>query len=180
MPDTAALQARLKHLHRSLRQPLERRLHTWQQSLDHARARLQALRPQLRLQRGGERLRALHTRLQRIGQQSLDVCRWRLQQARSTLHAHTPAHQLEPYRERVDQRRQRLQRAMHSQIQRQRGTLAAHAHALRAVSPLATLERGYAILFDADAKVVRSVASVDKGAMLNARLTDGTLLLQRR
>jgi len=45
---------------------------------------------------------------------------------------------------------------------------------LGAVSPLATLDRGYAILFESDSgRVVRSVAQVARGMALRARLADG-------
>jgi exodeoxyribonuclease VII large subunit len=52
------------------------------------------------------------------------------------------------------------------------------ARALHAVSPLATLERGYAILFDADGKVLRSTHGVAADAKLRARLADGELPLR--
>jgi exodeoxyribonuclease VII large subunit len=72
---------------------------------------------------------------------------------------------------------QRLRRAI-TQLLERRGTRLQHAgHALHAVSPLATLERGYAILFDAGDHVVRSAANVTPGTPLRARLVDGELSL---
>jgi exodeoxyribonuclease VII large subunit len=41
------------------------------------------------------------------------------------------------------------------------------------MSPRATLERGYAIVVDADGHAVTSVASVSVGDQLTARLVDG-------
>ena len=49
---------------------------------------------------------------------------------------------------------------------------------LHAVSPLATLERGYAILFDADGQVLRSAQGVAIDKRLRARLADGELPLR--
>jgi len=49
---------------------------------------------------------------------------------------------------------------------------------LHAVSPLATLERGYAIMFDGSGQVVRSARGVAIGATLRARLVDGELAVQ--
>ncbi|MEO8747844.1 MAG: exodeoxyribonuclease VII large subunit, partial [Rhodanobacter sp.] len=46
------------------------------------------------------------------------------------------------------------------------------------VSPLATLERGYAILFDGNGVLVRSVRGVTAGSALRARLADGELGLR--
>src|SRR3546814_19903316 len=50
--------------------------------------------------------------------------------------------------------------------------------ALHAMSPLATLERGYAILFDANGQVLRSVQGVLADTPLRARLADGELPLR--
>jgi len=44
---------------------------------------------------------------------------------------------------------------------------------IRALSPLATLERGYAVLQDADGRVVTSIDQVSTGARLRARVADG-------
>ncbi len=54
------------------------------------------------------------------------------------------------------------------------------ARTLNAVSPLATLQRGYTILLDRDLdSVVRSVGQVDAKTRLIARLVDGDLALLR-
>ncbi|WP_435744213.1 exodeoxyribonuclease VII large subunit [Nocardioides sp. SYSU DS0663] len=45
----------------------------------------------------------------------------------------------------------------------------------RALSPLATLERGYAVLQDADGHVVTSVTGVASGAAVSVRVADGRL-----
>ncbi len=49
---------------------------------------------------------------------------------------------------------------------------------LRALSPLATLERGYAVLTTRDGAVVRSPAAVDTGDELRARVADGVLAVR--
>ena len=49
------------------------------------------------------------------------------------------------------------------------------ARSLEAVSPLATVARGYAILRHPDGRVVRSVLDAAPGDQLDARLADGTL-----
>jgi exodeoxyribonuclease VII large subunit len=46
---------------------------------------------------------------------------------------------------------------------------------VRALSPAATLERGYAIVQDADGLVLRSIANVDPGAGISVRMADGRL-----
>jgi exodeoxyribonuclease VII large subunit len=46
------------------------------------------------------------------------------------------------------------------------------------MSPLATLQRGYAVLQDADGRVVTSVAQTQAGADLHARVSDGRIHLR--
>jgi exodeoxyribonuclease VII large subunit len=54
------------------------------------------------------------------------------------------------------------------------------ARALNAVSPLATLRRGYSILIDRDTgKVVRSVETSLRANRFSARLADGEIPLIR-
>ena len=45
----------------------------------------------------------------------------------------------------------------------------------RALSPLATLERGYAVVQDAGGAVIASVAGVADGASLSIRVADGRI-----
>jgi exodeoxyribonuclease VII large subunit len=52
------------------------------------------------------------------------------------------------------------------------------ARSLEAVSPLATVARGYAILQKTDGRVVRSQGDVVAGEWLHARLHDGVLPLR--
>jgi exodeoxyribonuclease VII large subunit len=46
---------------------------------------------------------------------------------------------------------------------------------LHTVSPLKTLERGYAIVLDADNQVVRRIAQVQSGDPITARVADGVI-----
>jgi exodeoxyribonuclease VII large subunit len=47
--------------------------------------------------------------------------------------------------------------------------------ALQALSPLAILERGYALVFDASGKLLKDAAKVKPGDEISARLARGTL-----
>jgi exodeoxyribonuclease VII large subunit len=60
-------------------------------------------------------------------------------------------------------------------LERTQRDCASMRRALHAVSPLATLDRGYAIVFDEHGKTVRSVQSVAPDATLEVRLRDGIL-----
>lgn len=81
--------------------------------------------------------------------------------------------------QRLDQYEQRLSQAMKHQVQYQQEVLKGLSQALHAISPLATLERGYTILTrTTDHSLVRHAKNVKIGETLQAQLTDGTLTLK--
>ncbi|MDE2315351.1 MAG: exodeoxyribonuclease VII large subunit [Xanthomonadaceae bacterium] len=174
-------QATLRHL-RQLRQRLalleQRRLQSLGQCVDHLFARLQAQRPQARLARDRERLAHLHHRLLAVLRERQQGERNRLERLHARLLARHPQQRLPLLRRQLAEQSQRLRHAIARQLERERHALEQTARTLQAVSPLATLERGYAILLDANGNVVRSTSGVEPGAGLQARLADGSLALR--
>jgi exodeoxyribonuclease VII large subunit len=65
--------------------------------------------------------------------------------------------------------------AMHTLLLRRRSRLEQIEHQLKALSPVAILERGYALIFDSSGKLVKSSAQVEKGEEISARLAHGSL-----
>ncbi|HEC34488.1 MAG TPA: exodeoxyribonuclease VII large subunit [Chloroflexi bacterium] len=95
------------------------------------------------------------------------------EQVRALRHL-SPAVQLAQVRQRVDDLAARAADALQHTLSLQRERLAGLAGRLEGVSPLATLERGYAVVHRrADGQVVRSVAQVGQGDDLNVRVSDG-------
>ncbi|HEX7732238.1 MAG TPA: exodeoxyribonuclease VII large subunit, partial [Rhodanobacter sp.] len=104
--------------------------------------------------------------------------RTRLDRLHTRLLARHPQQRLALLQRRLAEQAQRLRQAMARRLERGRHALQQAARTLHAVSPLATLERGYAILFDANGKVLRSVQGVEPGDALRARLADGELAVR--
>ncbi len=75
----------------------------------------------------------------------------------------------------VAQLRQRAGRCLEHRLGAAENDLRHTLARLRALSPAATLERGYAIVQRADGHVVRAAAEVTKGDPLRVRLADGEL-----
>ena len=75
----------------------------------------------------------------------------------------------------VEELRDRTRRCLGHHLDRASDDLAHRLARVRALSPLATLERGYAVLQDKSGNVVTSVAQVSQGDPLSARVSDGTL-----
>jgi exodeoxyribonuclease VII large subunit len=74
--------------------------------------------------------------------------------------------------------RHRANRAIGATIERESALVGHHLARVRAMSPQATLERGYSILLDRDGAAVRSVDRVKVGEDLVAQLTDGQLAVE--
>ena len=71
---------------------------------------------------------------------------------------------------------QRLRAAGDNTLGQRQQRLQLAARALDSVSPLATLERGYSIISDADSgQILTSTVNLRKGAAITAQLADGKL-----
>ncbi|MEE4465556.1 exodeoxyribonuclease VII large subunit, partial [Azotobacter chroococcum] len=73
---------------------------------------------------------------------------------------------------------ERLPRAMQGALRERRQRLEAAVQTLQAVSPLATLGRGYAILLDDQGRAIRAATQTQPGQRLQARLAEGRLELR--
>ena len=177
VPDAAPMRRHLAQLQQRLVVLEQRRLQARIQRVDHLYARLQAQRPQARLARDRERLVNLERRLLGVQRERARMRRVALERAYARLIAQHPRLRLLLLRRRLAELSQRLRHSVERRLEREQLTLRQAGRALHAVSPLATLERGYAILFDEHGKVVRSVQSVSEGAKLRGRLVDGELSL---
>ncbi|MGY3038620.1 exodeoxyribonuclease VII large subunit [Rhodanobacter sp. TND4EL1] len=175
VPDAVAVNRHLQQLQQRLATLQQRQLQAHSQRLDHLLARLQAQRPQARLARDGERLQHLRHRLMVALREQNQQRRTRLERVHARLLSRHPGAQLPLLRRRLAEQDQRLHRAIAQILERRRTALRHAGHALQSISPLATLERGYAIVFDADGNVLRSVKNVAPGTPLRARLADGEL-----
>jgi exodeoxyribonuclease VII large subunit len=65
--------------------------------------------------------------------------------------------------------------ALEQRLERRRMILASTADAMRALSPFATLERGYAVARTADRRILRDPAEVDPGEALHVTVARGTV-----
>ncbi len=69
--------------------------------------------------------------------------------------------------------RDRARRTLGHRLDRAADDVGHHRARARSLSPLATLERGYAVLQDADGQVVTTVAGAPAGATMSVRVADG-------
>ena len=69
----------------------------------------------------------------------------------------------------------RLRAAAFNNLRHARERLAPLERTLNAVSPLATLQRGYAIVATADGRILRDAADAAAGSLIEARLARGSV-----
>jgi exodeoxyribonuclease VII large subunit len=86
-----------------------------------------------------------------------------------------PVRELERLEERVEALTERARRAVSAHLDRAARDLEHTRARLLALSPAGTLRRGYAIIQQADASVVRSAAEVEDGAKLTVRFAEDQL-----
>jgi exodeoxyribonuclease VII large subunit len=178
VPDATAVERHLQQLQQRLATLQQRRLQAQAQRVDHLLARLQAQRPRARLARDRERLLNLQRHLLNALREQQQLRQTRLERLHARLLAQHPRARLPLLQRRLTEQDQRLRRVMAHLLERRQTSLRHAVHALNTASPLATLERGYAILFDANGQVLRSVQGVPVGTSLRARLADGELPLR--
>lgn len=178
VPNQADLATRLLGLKRRMAELQAQRLRQAMQRADRAVLRLNALRPQARLQMLQRRQQEARRRLDAAMQRRLQTHGARLRHAAAVLRATQPQRRLATLRERLLALAPRPQAALVRTLQRDALRLRGLARSLEAVSPLATVARGYALVTDAEGRLVRSVQQVQPGDAVQARLADGSLQLR--
>lgn len=178
VPSRQDLLGQLRAQQRRLDHHAQRQFQQRAQRLDRALLRLNAQRPQARLEQLTRRQAEARRRLDAAWQARLQRAQGRLRHAAAVLRAHDPQRRLAGLRERLLALQPRPQAAMVRALQRDALRLRALARSLEAVSPLATVSRGYALITNANGAVVRSTAQVSSGDLVQARVADGTLSLK--
>lgn len=92
--------------------------------------------------------------------------------AADVLH-HEPRQLLARARERMGVSQTRIERSVERTIRRASSRMDALNARLRSLSPLAVLERGYALVMSENGALVRSVSQLEEGERVKTRLSDG-------
>lgn len=122
-----------------------------------------------------DRLESLQAKLLSEAAGAIDRCRWQLQTMVRTLSLLSPRTRLDNDQQRVDVLTGRLDHMMQQLLVKAQGQLAIAQARLESMSPLATLDRGYAIVRDHTGQVIRSVTVVASGDKLNIQVSDGEI-----
>ena len=175
VPDGAAWRLQFARLESRLLQGAARQLRAEGEHLARLQRRLALTHPGQRLQQGAQRLDELEQRLAGVLRLRLADSRLDLQRLVARLGHVSPALTLQ----RLTARRALLEARLRATLPRQLEALGrrfALAHrTLHAVSPLATLDRGYALVTREDGRLLRDAADAPPGTRIEARLGCGRL-----
>jgi exodeoxyribonuclease VII large subunit len=167
---------RLDDLEQRLVSGLRRELRALTARFDAAALRLKLASPEARLAHQRRRLNDLAQRLLSCMRGTLQKDHRRLSDVRARLIQHTPERRVRQVCQAHESLQARLHHAWESYLARAEHRLTLAARSLHAMSPLATLDRGFAIVTRAaDGTLVTDVASLAVGDEINARLARGTV-----
>ena len=144
------------------------------------RGRLMRVHPAAVLQQHAQRLDELTFRIRRAGAVRLEREKLRWQHAVTRLLRATPLAGIRDSRHRLETVDARLAAAIQARIETGRRRAAVLAAELQGVSPLATLERGYALVTDSDGKLIRDSSQLRTGDEVQTRLASGSFTAEVR
>jgi exodeoxyribonuclease VII large subunit len=173
VPDRAEWLRAFATAERRVQQSACRRLQDLRALLEVREHRLALTHPGVRLRQHAQRLDELHERLGRAIRARLDRATARQGAAMSLLLRASPAIRVQAQRIRFLSARRALAAGARNRVAETRRRFELAARTLHAVSPLATLDRGYAIVTDATGHVVQDAALLAPGNRVEARLARG-------
>ncbi|EMB48441.1 exodeoxyribonuclease VII large subunit [Vibrio mimicus] len=132
--------------------------------------------PQARLERQQQQLDELSLRLEQKMHQRLTVQQQRSDRLSHKIQLNSPTHLIRQQRFSLLQQEQRLTQLIQHHLIQSRHQLALLSEKMDAVSPLATLARGYSVTRTAQGELVRQSAQVKPGDTLVTQLMDGEIL----
>jgi len=112
-------------------------------------------------------------RLEKAERQLLERCHRRCENVSATVRHYDARRRLAAIRQQLQAQVANLAAITHTRLLESRGALDRQTASLEALSPLAILNRGYALVFDAKGRLVKDAARVKAGDELSARLARG-------
>jgi exodeoxyribonuclease VII large subunit len=176
VPDRAACLDALARTADRLVVGMRRELRMFTNRFDAASSRLKVMHPGARLLQQEQRLDDLEQRLVGSMRTTLQKDRSRVGEALASLLHHSPERRVRDFRLRHQTLEGRLTNALNRIVTRAENRLALAARTLNTVSPLATLDRGFAIVTrSADGALITDASSLNVGDEIDARVARGRL-----
>ena len=173
-PDQQEWLARFLHLEIRLEQQWQRYINQKQQSLLWLSQRLQQQHPGQKLARNAQRVDDLEARLNLAMQARLANHQKHMDMTQVQLWQYNPALTISNYQQKQHYLSSRLLTAITHKLERLQLRLLKNSQTLQAVSPLATLSRGYGLSMQAKTKsIIRSTEQLVLGDLVQTHLASG-------
>ncbi len=174
-PDSEELKSLLKQYQATFENRINRDIEQKQQTLDWIYKRLLQQHPRRQLEQQRQRLSVLQKQLPAVMQTSLHGFKERLGDLHSQLLKQNPKELIIQQSSYCKELKLRLQQTQIQTILAARARLDIITKGLEAVSPVATLQRGYSIITKEDGSLVNDSAQVSKGDLITAQLSKGQI-----
>ncbi len=172
-PDSQEILANFVGYEQTLTRRMRQRLESSTQQLHWQQSRLR--HPGSRLQEHNQRLDELELRLKNSWRNRFQQEQLGVELIKARLQQQTPAHLTRQLTLRYQNLYRRLEQQVGKQMTHYRQKLNNTMHLLDAVSPLATLERGYAIVTDSKGQVITDAATTAVGHTIHSKLATGAI-----
>ncbi|MFZ2171566.1 MAG: exodeoxyribonuclease VII large subunit [Methylococcaceae bacterium] len=178
-PDQQEWLSRFVHLEARLQELLLRKLSQKQQSLAWLTKLLQQQHPGQKLARNAQRMDELELRLNQAIQIRLRHNKGLVEAITAKLWQHNPAVTINNYKQKHRYLSERLITVTHHKLEWLNQKLLNYSQTLHAVSPLATLNRGYAlVIHQPSGQIIRSTEQLKPGDSVETRLAQGRFTSQ--
>ena len=178
-PDQQEWLSRYAQLEARLLQQLQRKISQKQQSLAWLSKRLQQQHPGQKLARNAQRMGELESRLNQAIQTELRHNNSLVEAITAKLWQHNPAVTINNYKQKHRYLSERLITVTHHKLEWLNQKLLNYSQTLHAVSPLATLNRGYAlVIHQPSGQIIRSTEQLKPGDSVETRLAQGRFTSQ--
>jgi exodeoxyribonuclease VII large subunit len=174
-PDRQEWLQHIGHLATRLQGRCRQTLASKSQAVTWLAKQLQQLHPGQTLRQQAQRLDELERRSLASLQSTISKLQASLHTSQARLQLNSPARRIGELQLHWRATARRLGNAMQAALTTRRQALAVNSRALNAISPLATLERGYAIVSRPGGDILRDAKDVKAGEQINARLGKGQL-----
>lgn len=179
VPSQVAWASRFESIENNLKKNIQRQLSLYQQSTNWLSKRLQQQHPGEKLQRHAQAIDLLETRMIRAIQNKIEHSNHLVKNQVTIFQQHKPDKKIDRYKEQLHFLSSRLNNSIQYQLERLQKKHLSLNQTLHAVSPLATLSRGYAIVSDPKSStIISSTQKLSINDKIKTRLADGELISQ--
>lgn len=179
VPDQLTWHARLQTLKKQLQQHIQSELTRGKQSISWLHKRLQQQHPEQQMQRYFQTLDNLELGLLGAIRVLIKHNKNLLENQNSSLQQHNPINRIIRYKEQQQYLKNRLNMAIQHKLETLHSNHHSLVQTLNAVSPLATLERGYAIVSESDtSSIISSSRELSINDNIKTRLAHGQIISQ--